>query len=171
MLSNRLIELIEEHSEQITRRFLLQVERRPELSNMRRLRESELCDWWTDVLRHLGRALSETRDEHLARRYEELGALRFRESVPLHEVILPIHVMKQEMISYIRSHNFAANTVEIYAQEELEHRIYGFFDWLVYHLVRGYEEALHEAAPAAKSPPLHGRSFLKSLSHWGARSS
>jgi hypothetical protein len=36
--------------------------------------------------------------------------------------------------------------VEVHAEEGLEHRLDRFFDWLVYHLVRGYEEALRKAA-------------------------
>jgi hypothetical protein len=39
--------------------------------------------------------------------------------------------------------------MQLYAEEELEHRVGRFFDILVYHLVKGYESALRTSARVA----------------------
>jgi hypothetical protein len=36
--------------------------------------------------------------------------------------------------------------IELYAEEELEHRVGRFFDFMLYHVVRGYEAAMRRAA-------------------------
>jgi hypothetical protein len=42
----------------------------------------------------------------------------------------------------MRDQGTPTNTVELYAEEELEYRVGQFFDCLVYHLVKGYEMAM-----------------------------
>ena len=56
-----------------------------------------------------------------------------------------MHLIKDKMLDFIRSRGFAANALEIYAEEELEHRVGKFFDNLTYHMVHGYESALKHA--------------------------
>ena len=50
--------------------------------------------------------------------------------------------LKYETVDYIRNQGFPQTSLEIYAEEELEHRLNRFIDFLVYHMVRGYEAAL-----------------------------
>jgi len=49
----------------------------------------------------------------------------------------------------VRNQGMGHTTMEIYAEEELEHRLGKFFDCLVYRLVHGYEIALRKAAHLA----------------------
>jgi hypothetical protein len=139
MLSTRLIQLIEDQWEPIAARVIGQVRHDPELVETRKLPETELRDWAREILKHLSHSLSQSGYRELGARYEGLGRLRFAESVPLHEAVHAIHILKNRMIEFVRDRGFESTTVEIYAEEELEHRVGCFFDWLVYHLVRGYE--------------------------------
>jgi hypothetical protein len=45
------------------------------------------------------------------------------------------------MLDYIRDQGIGLSTVEIYAEEELEHQVGVFFDSVIYHVVRGYQNA------------------------------
>ncbi len=144
MLSHQLIRMIEDHWEQITERVLTKIRQDPELVHLGKLGDAELHQWGRDVLKNLDHWLSASRE--LGRRYEGLGRLRFEESIPLYEAVHGIHLLKEEMIDFVRSRGFGRNPVELYAEEELEHRVGHFFDWLVEHFVHGYEEALREAA-------------------------
>ena len=144
MLSHQLIRMIEDQWEQLAERVLGKIRRDPQLVHLGRLPNSELREWARDVLKNLDHWLSERRE--LGQRYEGLGRLRFEESIPLCEAVHGIHLLKEEMIDFVRSRGFGRTSVELYAEEELEHRVDHFFDWLVEHFVYGYEEALRKAA-------------------------
>ena len=56
--------------------------------------------------------------------------------------------MKESAIDYLREQGFTTNSVEILAENELEHELSKFYDLLTFHLVRGYEEELRRASHA-----------------------
>ncbi len=144
MLSHKLIEQIELHWEPITARVLCDIRCEKELEHIARLPESELAEWGRNILKNLGHWL-DGEDADLARRYEALGKVRYDEGVPLHEAVHGLHLLKQRILDFARAQGFAQSTIEIYAEEELEYRVGRFFDWLVWHLVRGYEATLRRA--------------------------
>lgn len=144
-----LIQMIEDHSEQITSRVMRKIRHDPELRDVSRLPESELRDRAQEVLKRLGHWLGSGTEEELAKHYEWLGRHRFQESIPLHEVVRSLHILREDMIDFVREQGVGQSTVELYAEEELEHRVGHFFDNLVYHVVRGYEGELRKAARMA----------------------
>ncbi len=95
---------------------------------------------------HLGHWLSVSKQEELARRFERIGVLRFEESIPLAEVVLCYVIVKDRILEFVRGQGIGQTTVEVYAEEELEHSVGRFFDSMIYHIVCGYEAALSEAA-------------------------
>ncbi len=152
MLSSKLIQLIEDHWEQITAAAIQQIRADPDLPHMRELMVSELRGWHSVILRALRSWNSAQKDGELAEQYEELGRRRFEEGVPLHETIRSLHILKHRMVDFVRNQGFGRTSLELYAEEELEHRIGLFFDCLIYYVVRGYENAVRSAAPAAFQP-------------------
>ena len=82
----------------------------------------------------------------LKQRYRALGSARFEESIPLHEAVLRLLLLKDSIIEFVYEQGLPMTALDLYTQEELEHRISRFFDIAVYNIVCGYEEALHEAA-------------------------
>lgn len=148
MLSGKLIRLIEAHQEEITDRLLRDIHRYPELSHLRQLPEAELRERSQNLLEHLGYWLAESNEEELGRRYETLGKARFDESVPLHESVQALFLIKEKMIDFVDEQGFNPDALELYAEEELERRVGRFFDLLVSRMVRGYENAWRKAAHA-----------------------
>ena len=145
MLSHRLIQAIENHCDQIMAGLIWQIRRDPDLTHLRALPEPELREWGCAIIRNLGTWLVAGRDQSLARRYEGLGRVRFEESVPLHEAVHALHLLKDRMIDYVRESGFAQTAAQIYAEGELAYLVGRFFDWLVVHLVSGYEGAWDRA--------------------------
>ena len=145
MLSGKLVHLIESHWDQIMSRVIDQVRHEPQMSHTRALVESELRDWGQTLLQNLGHWLTIGSEEDLARTYEYLGTLRFEEDVPLHESVHGLCIIREKMLDFVEEHIFSKNTMELYAEEELDRRLGRFFDLLTIHLVRGYEQALRRA--------------------------
>jgi len=142
MLSTKMVELIESNWEEITDRLIRAVKTHPELPNLAARPDLELREWCRDLLHNLGYLLSATKDAEVQRRFQVLGKTRFEENVPLHEAVLRMHLLKDKVIGFIHEQGFPMSAMQLYAEEELEHRLSRLFDAGVYHVVRGYESAL-----------------------------
>jgi hypothetical protein len=146
MLSNKLVESIEDHSEPLMALVIERIRLDPDLSTISQLRDLELREAGYEFLHKLGSWLAGEKREDVARQQQEVGKLRYSQQIPLHECVQALHILKYETVDYVRNRGFAQTSLEIYAEEELEHRLNRFMDFLVYHLVRGYEAALRKAA-------------------------
>ena len=81
---------------------------------------------------------------------EQMGRTRFREGVPVSELVYALVVTKHHLRRYIRDHglvDFAGDRVvpdellplELHSIQELNYQVGEFFDRALYHLARGYE--------------------------------
>jgi hypothetical protein len=141
MISTRLVQLIEEHAEGITDRVIVQHRRDPRLTHLTHLPESEVRDRCQEILKRLGHWLAESDEREITTHFEAIGRARAHERVPLESVVWAFQVLKNRMLDYIRDQGIGLSTVEIYAEEELEHQVGVFFDSVIYHVVRGYQNA------------------------------
>lgn len=148
MLSAKLINLIETHQDQIAANVILEVRRRPDLAGLRQLSDVELRERGQQILEHLGHWLSKGHEAEIEQRYEMLGKIRFEESIPLHESVRALIIIKDKMIDFVHDQGLARTSLDLYAEEELERRVGRFFDELAIHMVRGYETAWRRAAYA-----------------------
>jgi hypothetical protein len=140
MLTGRLEQLISDHWQGISDNVVRDIRRDPKTPRLGSLKEEDLRQWAHDIIRTFN-AWPANDEESLARTYLAVGRRRHREAIPLHEVVQGHHILKRAIVEYARRNVFARNALDIYSEEELEHRVFFFFDWLMYYLVRGYEEA------------------------------
>jgi hypothetical protein len=148
MLSARLIHLIETHHKELADRVLREIWRCQDLPHILRLPEAELRERNRLLLEHLGEWLLGN-EEKMRKLQESVGTKRFEQSVPLHESVHALCLIKNTVIEFIEEQGIARDTIGLYAEEELEHRLGKFFDQLIIHLVRGYEGAWRRAIRAA----------------------
>ena len=148
MLSARLIHLIETHHKEVADRVLREIWRREDLPHILRLPEAELRERNRLLLEHLGEWLLGD-EEKMERLQESVGTKRFEQSVPLHESVHALCLIKNTVIEFIEEQGIPRDTIGLYAEEELEHRLGKFFDQLIIHLVRGYERAWRRAIRVA----------------------
>lgn len=141
MLSARLVKLIEQHAEELTRSVLGELASDPRTPAYHRLPGDELHRRIFDVYHNLGRWLGDRSDEAVGPTYAALGRRRLGEGVPLSEVVCALILTKHHLNRFIRSSSFADSAVELYQEEELTLMVDQFFDKAVYHVVRGYEKA------------------------------
>jgi len=149
MLSGRLVHLIEGHWEEIASSAIEKIRRPPDLPALAKRPPAELKQWCQENLIHLGDWLSAATDEDMQRRYEALGRIRFEECIPLHEAVLRVFILKDKIVDFVHQQGLAPTSMNLYAEEELEHRVGRFFDAMVYRIVRGYENAMRLAERAA----------------------
>jgi hypothetical protein len=145
MVSAKLVQLIEEHWDNIARRAVRRIRGCADLPHLQQMPESEVHQICQRTLQNLGHWLMDVPDKEIAARYRDIGRQRCQDGMPLHEAVRGLQLMKSSVLDYIRDHGFAGSSIEILAEEELEHQLGDFYDLLVFHLVRGYEEALRRA--------------------------
>jgi hypothetical protein len=153
MLPWKLVQLVEDHAEQIATRVIGEIHKNPKLVLTQRLPELELRQRAQDILKNLSHWLVPSKEEDLATYYEHLGRSRFHESIPLEEVVLAFLIVKEEMLDFVRDVGTEQPSAEPHAEEELEHWVGRFFDHVVYHLVRGYQEAMRQFPPHFRTLP------------------
>ena len=145
MLAPHLIQLIERHWEEISNRLIAAIRQHPDMEQLSQRPEVDIKEWCQSLLEDLGYLISAPKREEVKRRFEVLGRTRFEENIPLHEAVLRFHLLKDKIVEFVHEQGFPMTSLELYAEEELEHRIGQFFDALVYRLVRGYEDAMKRA--------------------------
>src|SRR5437764_1505156 len=146
MLSGRLVHLIEANSASIVQQVITHIRRDPELEHLRKLPDAELRDYGRHLLERLGDWLAAGTEHELATHYESVGRARFEDGIPLYEAVRGLFLVKDKMIDFVLDQADAKTFMQLYAEEELEHRVDRFFDILVCHMIRGYEDAWRKPA-------------------------
>jgi hypothetical protein len=139
VLSARLVKVIEEHAEELTRGVLTDLAGNARTPHYHHLPADELHRRVYDVYHNLGRWLGDKTEEHLETTFGGLGRTRRGEGVPLSEVVYALVLIKEHLREYIQAVGLVDSAVELYLEEELHLMIGHFFDRAVYHTVRGYE--------------------------------
>lgn len=141
LLSTKLVQLIEEHWEEISTRLIREVRKNSNMRNMAARPDAELREWCQGILEHLGQLLISKKEDEIGRRFEYSGRKRFEENIPLHEAVLRLHLLQDKIVAFVHEQGFPMTALQLYAEEELEQRMTRFFHAGVYHVVRGYEAA------------------------------
>ncbi len=142
MIAARLLQKVEENWEQIAATVVLARDHDPHLPTYRNLSDDEIRDRVRDLTTHLGEWLT-TRDEtRLAEHFENLGRRRYQQQVPLHELIQKLNVIKRAIRTFASDANCSLTPVGMYDELELLRSMAGYFDFVVYHVAKGYEESL-----------------------------
>lgn len=139
MLSVRLVRIIEDHAEELTRALIQNLQSNPRTAAYHRLSLADLQHRAYNVYRNLGHWLGHETDKDIEATYSELGKKRSAEGIPLSEVVYALTLSKYHLRDYIRAAGLVDSAVDLYQEQEL-HRLVGhFFDRAIYYTVIGYE--------------------------------
>lgn len=163
MLAQNLLLRIENNWEKIASQVIAEQRRDPLLAHYQTLSEAELRERVRDLATNLGAWLNERDESRLIAHYEKLGRRRFREGIPLHEVIHKITLIKRVIREFATEQNLALTPIEIYAELDLLRTMAAFFDFVIYRVARGYEQALREEMTAEAQLPVKLRGSSPAL--------
>ena len=161
MLGARLLQLIQAHAGSLTEEVLTDLRTNVRTPSLRRMGASNLESRIGALYANLGRWIGDSDENAIREEYEEMGRRRFREGVPVSEIVYVLLLTKQHLRRYIRDHglmDFAGDRampdellpLELHSIQELNYQVGDFFDRALYHLARGYEAeaATHGRADA-----------------------
>jgi hypothetical protein len=151
MLSVRLVQLIENHAEELTRGLLDDLRSNSRTPAYHNLPREELRHRVYNVYRNLGRWLGENTDETIRATYSELGQRRCHEGIPVNEVVYTLILIKYHLRDYIHTSGLVDSAVDLYQEQQLQRSLGQFFDKAIYYTVRGYEHAAGSTRSAASA--------------------
>ena len=147
MISGKLVHLMVSHQEAVLDRVAQQIRRDPDMAQTGAILTG-LRQWHKELLESLTHWLDKGNSETLQRRLQHVGRDRLEQAVPLHECVRDLCLLKQVLLDFVEEHTLTKDSMELYAEEELDRRVGRFFDLSIVHLVRGYESAHRHVAAA-----------------------
>src|SRR3954466_4268255 len=150
MLGARLLMLIQSHAGALTSEVIKDLTTNELTPSFRRLGAAGLETRVASLYYNLGKWIGDPNENAVRDEYEDMGATRFREGVPISELVYAVILTKKLLRRYIREHgvvDFAGDVaapsellpLALYSVQELNYQVGEFFDRALYHLARGYE--------------------------------
>ena len=150
MLGSRLLLLIQAHAGSLTHDVVKDVTTNERTPAFWRLNPADVEARVSTLFYNLGKWIGDADEKVVQAEYEDMGRTRFRQGVPVSELVYALLIAKHHMRRYIREHglvDFAGDRVapeellplELHSIQELNYQVGEFFDRALYHLARGYE--------------------------------
>jgi hypothetical protein len=144
MMAYRLVRLIETHSDALAAGLLDKVEHSDLTPSYLNVPPADLKQRVSEIYRHLGEWLLGKSAFDIKQRYEEIGARRARQGVPLSELIWAIVLTKQNLWDFLKQESLLERPVEVFSELEVLQLLEQFFDRAVFYASVGHERALAE---------------------------
>lgn len=142
MLAYRLVRLIETNSEALATGLLAKVQSSELTRSYQKVPPEELKDKVGEIYRHLGEWLLGKSSFDIERRYEEIGARRVHQGVPVSELIWVIILTKESLWEFLQKESAPERPAEAFGELEMLQLLDQFFDRAIYYASVGYERAL-----------------------------
>ncbi len=147
LLTYKLVELIETHSDQLADSLVEKVRNSPYLPEYRNVPPVDLKDRVRGIYSHLGEWLEKRKEEDIKARYLDIGARRAEQGVPLSQLNWTIVLTKENLWDYLKRSAVAADLKELSGELEMLQLLDQFFDRALYFAAVGYEQ--HQARRGA----------------------
>lgn len=151
MLSDQPIRIIESHAEEFTRGAVERLQNSSHTRCYHGLSPDKLYHWLFEVYHDLGRWLLRNTDREIQARYSELGKQRFKEGIPLAEVLWALVLTKEHLRERVGNTMSADSALELHREQEIYRLIGRFFDRASCYAAEAYEReaSLHSDLPMA----------------------
>lgn len=139
MLSDRLIKIVENHAEELTRGAVKKLQVSPHTPSYHHLPADDLYQRAYEVYHDLERWLLKNTEQAIRGRYHELGVQRCREGIPLPEVLWALVLTKDHLREWIGASISVDSALDLFRQQEVYRLIGHFFDRAVCYAAEAYE--------------------------------
>ena len=140
MLAVRLVRLIENHIEQLSRDLSEKVWSSHRCSDLSKVPVNELQARTHEIYRNLSDWLLDMADAQVERRYTELGAVRAQQGVAYSHFVWAVISTKEHVRAFVQREGLSESAMELYGELELQLLLGHFFDLVLYYTAVGYEQ-------------------------------
>jgi hypothetical protein len=143
LISDKLVELVEKHSDVIINRWIERLKVDPTTSSYQQNIEY-LGEKANKILKHLGQWISyDTPKEEVGKKYADDGIELFQMQVPLCEAVRAMYLLRRTLWLHVENESAFNSAIELHQMKELNDRVILFFDRAEYYLIRGYMEEMN----------------------------
>ena len=143
MISKKLIDLVEKHEDELTRRWLKEVKQHVDTPMYRSFPEHQLRERVYNVYIHLTQWIEDKLSrEQVEKAYTALGAERYREGYRLSEVVKALMLAHRNLDTYVRELTVFDVASQLHQLVELDDSVTTFFDLAIFYTIKGYEHEL-----------------------------
>ncbi len=140
-ISDQLVKLIERSADDLSKRWVEDVQSRPELNTYHGFDSAELYRRAHNVYSQLGKWISrETSKADVERYYKAMGARRKREGFEISEVIQALIITRRLIWLKVLAEGVLDTALDLHKAVELNNRAVLFFDRAIYVMAKGYED-------------------------------
>jgi hypothetical protein len=145
LISDKLVELVEKHSDAIIKRWIERLKIDPTTTlyknNIEYLGEKAKA-----ILQQFGQWVSyDTSKEEIGKRYADDGIELFKMQVPLCEAIRAMYLLRRTLWLDVETESVFNSALQLHQMKELNDRVILFFDRAEYYLIRGYMEEMNRS--------------------------
>ncbi len=145
MLTKKIIDLIEDNALQLSKEIQQRLLTHSSTRSYHNIDVNILHDWIYDVCSRFSYWLDEDREKgEVQQHYRNLGKERFRQDFELPEVISALYLTKRRLWEFIAASREADSALNLNQVVEASFLLVRFFDHVVLHVTRGYEDMLQE---------------------------
>jgi len=151
MLSGRLVEMVEDHADQLTQALVAELRQEPRALAYQRLSYADIYERVYSVYHDLGEWLGREAENLVEQQYSTLGKRRASEGIPLSQVVYVLIRTKTYLFEYVRRAGLFDSVMDLYQLQEFHRLVENFFDRAVYYAALGYERASALSSAAVAS--------------------
>jgi hypothetical protein len=144
LISDRLVALVEKHSEEIVKRWVKRLLIDPTTSSFSKYNADYIEKTAHEILKNLSQWVSyDTTKEEVGKRYAQEGMDLFKMSIPLCEVLRALYTLRRTLWLFVENESAYDSAFQLIQMRELNDRVILFFDRAEFYVIRGYMEELN----------------------------
>jgi len=140
MVANRLVQLIEAHSDELAASLVERLRHSSRTVSFLKIPEDSLRQAADDLYRHLGDWLNNKTETDIEYRFVQVGTMRAEQRIPLSDFVWAMIITKESIWRFLQMQS-VERVFDLYGELELIHLIDQFFDRALYYATLGYSQA------------------------------
>jgi hypothetical protein len=149
MVGNRLFQVVESHSNELSVNLARKLRTSERTPGYRAIPEEDLVKLGLQVYANLTDWLLTKTTSDIELQYSQLGDQRAKQGIPLSQLIWALLMSKEQLWGLLQHEHFADRIFELYGEREFALMLDKFYDQALYFAARGYEQAIEKKAHAA----------------------
>jgi len=140
MISQKLVQLIETHADELSRRWMKDVRQHRDTFTYHHFPEEKLLERAFEVYSQLSRWIKDdSQHDEVEHIYTKLGIERYREGFRLSEVVKALILTEHHLWLFILEQGLLDSATELYQVLDLYNHIILFFNRAIHFTVKGFE--------------------------------
>ena len=142
LAAQRLVRLIETHSDGLAASLLERTRASEKTRNyVNKVPPDDLRQRVHEIYHHLGQWLITKKEAEVETRYLEIGSLRYRQGVPLSQLLWAILLVRDNLLEFLNREAIMERPSEVFGELEILQLLDQFFERAVYYAAVGYERS------------------------------